>query len=656
MTEEGKMSRRRMLASLSAAGAVTLLGASVLASGNEKDSVTGAVYGGEACLGDMHVCVAATIAELRAHASPDPACLYYVMDHGKEGPFYYDPADTLSLDNTGTVVVSTTGARFKRICEDGLSVTWFGAVGDGATDCTGAFQAVIHAVGATPSRTVRIPAGVYRITQQLELNWDQSVPVGEHRQSLSIIGEGKEATEIVSEITGGGYVFNQDMTEQQAAKYRFAVGLRLHGFKIRGSGSDCGGIRSIGTVNLTLSHLAVIGMQRNGLYVPHRADLEAPLGNFGAGPDAYANAYVSIEHCLFQACAGWGLIIEPWSSASIIEHCQFADNGTGGIRLANAVNRILRSTIAVNGRNGTEGGILVEYNADDGQTPHYNLIDGCEIDTNYNYGVCFRGVFANRIANCRFIDRENPLTHQYYGSAAIVMGGHSSRDTFGNFVDVINVRVSQHTSSPAYAIVKFEGRAYENSITGMRYDLGTNTSVALVANVGTANLRNVVKDYGGKDLWEDRPFSKNRAALAKLNPSEPADPTVLSGVETDVIFGQELQDYFNAFDPATGSFSCGNVSGIYLVHGYIHVNGLSNANNVQVRLKQRIGSGSYSTVQQLNVPVSASGSLPVMVPIQFIMNALQNYSYKITLQHQNTGSLTIEKDSGLSAISFVKIG
>lgn len=49
------------------------------------------VYGGESGLPDLNYCIATTIAELEASNDPNPQCVYYVVDPGKEGPFLYDP-------------------------------------------------------------------------------------------------------------------------------------------------------------------------------------------------------------------------------------------------------------------------------------------------------------------------------------------------------------------------------------------------------------------------------------------------------------------------------------------------------------------------------------------------------------------------------------
>lgn len=157
-TGEDLISRRKLLGGIGAVGAVTagawLLGSfggqlpTAHAKKNKSDE-------------DEVCCKMVTIAQLRALTSPEINHVYYVKDSGQEGPFYYDASDTTSADNEGTILVSTSGARFKRIYDGVIHLNWFGAKGDGTTDDT---QAIIAADIAADGDLVKY-TGTYKYSR-----------------------------------------------------------------------------------------------------------------------------------------------------------------------------------------------------------------------------------------------------------------------------------------------------------------------------------------------------------------------------------------------------------------------------------------------------------------------------------------------------------
>lgn len=162
------VSRRKLLAAIGAAGAALAtmgLEAERTEAGNGVPlSVSGSVYGDPVhpLTGD---CVrAVTLSELRAEQNPEVGRLYYVTDPGQEGPFMYDAADTVSADNTGTVVVSGSGARFKRRYDGILHVKWFGAKGDGNADDTAAVRAALE---VARGKTLFFAPGVFKLTDTI---------------------------------------------------------------------------------------------------------------------------------------------------------------------------------------------------------------------------------------------------------------------------------------------------------------------------------------------------------------------------------------------------------------------------------------------------------------------------------------------------------
>ncbi|WP_274362876.1 right-handed parallel beta-helix repeat-containing protein [Paenibacillus thermotolerans] len=162
------MSRRRLLTSIGmmgiAAAAGGLAGIAKAAEGEQ----TAAEPSAESQLlrnqGEKPMMVA-SIASLRSmNAAPPPSTVFYVNDKGQEGVFTYDASDVTSPDNTGTVIVAASGARFKRVYDDALNIKWFGAKGDGVTDDSAAIQACVN---AATHATVYIPDGVFKVTSTI---------------------------------------------------------------------------------------------------------------------------------------------------------------------------------------------------------------------------------------------------------------------------------------------------------------------------------------------------------------------------------------------------------------------------------------------------------------------------------------------------------
>lgn len=123
---------------------------------------------------------------------------------GIAGPFTYDPTDTTSLDNGGTIIVSANGKRWKRQYSGYISVAWFEAKGID-TDDTAAFQAAARAankgasVGSVPGGTVFVPNPVtaYRVSK-----------IG--IRGTRFIGENRDATIIKGIGTGSASEFMFD--------------------------------------------------------------------------------------------------------------------------------------------------------------------------------------------------------------------------------------------------------------------------------------------------------------------------------------------------------------------------------------------------------------------------------------------------------------
>lgn len=176
-TSERAISKRRLIASLGAAGAFAVIGGAygnVLAAPRGSSSVLGHVYGNGCedspwlqALLNGEVVAAVTIADLRVETAPSAETIYFVTDEGQEGCFRYAPSDSVTADDNGMTVVSGGGARFKRILfSDAVNVKWFGAKGNGSDDDSAAVQTAVN-YGASFGVVVLWPAGDYVTTASI---------------------------------------------------------------------------------------------------------------------------------------------------------------------------------------------------------------------------------------------------------------------------------------------------------------------------------------------------------------------------------------------------------------------------------------------------------------------------------------------------------
>ena len=119
---------------------------------------------------------------------------WYAGDGG--GSFRWDATST-APDNGGTIIkeTATVTGRWLRQIDGNIDVTWFGAKGDGVTNCDAAFDAAAVVSMAT-NRPFYMPAGSYVRTTTTVFNV-ASKPSDEFEVSYSIIGDGSGVTEIL---------------------------------------------------------------------------------------------------------------------------------------------------------------------------------------------------------------------------------------------------------------------------------------------------------------------------------------------------------------------------------------------------------------------------------------------------------------------------
>jgi hypothetical protein len=228
-----------------------------------------------------------------------------------------------------------------------LSVTSFGAVGDGTNDCTSAFQNCINA--AAGSKTVWIPAGTYVISATLNLP-----------SNTTLQGAGYW----YSTLIGSAALYNNPSRR----------------INLNGAGS-----------NIHLADFAITG------FLNYRNDTEGNDGLGGSYGTGSSILRIWIEH---TKAAAWLYN----SSGLVVDSCRFRNTIADGINL----NRGMRSTIVTNcTARGTGDDCFAIWPSSGAQSypPGLNAITHCTGHVPFlaNGGAIYGGT-SNRIEDCLFQD------------------------------------------------------------------------------------------------------------------------------------------------------------------------------------------------------------------------------------------------------------
>ncbi|WP_234196290.1 glycosyl hydrolase family 28-related protein [Pseudacidovorax sp. NFM-22] len=90
-----------------------------------------------------------------------PAIAVRVTASGIAGEFQVAAGST-EADNGGTVILDSTGRRWRRLFSGALNVRWFGAKGDNATDDSAAFTLAVALLKTAGGGALYVPTGGYR--------------------------------------------------------------------------------------------------------------------------------------------------------------------------------------------------------------------------------------------------------------------------------------------------------------------------------------------------------------------------------------------------------------------------------------------------------------------------------------------------------------
>ncbi|MFB9756372.1 right-handed parallel beta-helix repeat-containing protein [Paenibacillus hodogayensis] len=383
---------------------------------------------------------ATTVAELRAETSPLEGVVYVVIDAGQEGSFLYDATDTTSVDNTGTVVVSVSGARFKRIREPGfVDVRWFGAKGDGVTDDTEAFNKAIGNGGVT----VNVPAGTYLINADTKLPGQQYAGINVRDDTTMIINKhatlkarptDKSLFQIINiygrknvTVKGGGNVIGE------RDQHLGTTGEGGMGIAVKGSDrvciqdlyiANCWGdgalISTLGaqsSSNVLVQNVHFYNNRRQGVTVGGADDVVLlhcifektngtnPQSGVDIEPNAGDEAFrIRVASCLFKDNAKQALILNAMNGP--VRDVQIDDNRFLGLQRAIQSQRASEVKIRGNMINVSRTGVFVRLCTD--VLVEGNMVKNIDFSGTDNSGIEVQASSAVHVANNQLFNVRGP--------------------------------------------------------------------------------------------------------------------------------------------------------------------------------------------------------------------------------------------------------
>lgn len=282
---------------------------------------------------------------------------------------------------------------------DQVSVKDFGAVGDGVTDDTAAFQA---ALDAADGRVLYVGAGSFKITSTL--NYKNNSGVAKAR-GLKIIGEGSGKTIFLNEVANGPVLDVNTGVGATAGAYFFSYGGVISGITIQGDGvsANSDGIRFRSCWDYSLRDVIIDSHTRYGIHIEN---------DEGISPDCTASAnmelsHVRITHNLKGIYAPYG---NGWPLARLT-HCVVDKNSAMGIEHNSSHFQMHQGSLSYNGLDytgtydpSTSYGGMVMVSADNYQAEG-PVVSGVEMDDNTPQHLWVASAKGPAVRSCSIVSR-----------------------------------------------------------------------------------------------------------------------------------------------------------------------------------------------------------------------------------------------------------
>ncbi|KAA0991301.1 glycoside hydrolase family protein [Dyadobacter aurulentus] len=246
-----------------------------------------------------------TMAQLRASA--DTSTSVFITDSGRAGIFKHNPSSSKTDD--GALVIVSSGKRYERVYEQAVNVEWFGANGDGATDNTAIFQAVLNR-GDIGTIYFPKPAISYRLkNMSIRSNKNLIFEEGSVFEGLGTLGPEERmmmmnAVQNVS-IKGYNVVFKDQKAKYTSGQQRHiftmlgVTNVVIEGVAANDSGGDGFYIGSSNlrkySENVKLINVSADNNRRQGLSIVSGKNIEIISPLFTNSKGEYPSAGIDIE-------------------------------------------------------------------------------------------------------------------------------------------------------------------------------------------------------------------------------------------------------------------------------------------------------------------------------------------------------------------------
>ncbi len=433
--------------------------------------------------------IVTTLANLRLLISVQADVVYESTDY--DGGFWYYDSSYTGVDNTGTCIITTSGARLRRIFSGFYDVRWFGAKGDAVidpvtglltagTDDTTAFQLAMDTINAAGGGVLFLsnPNTTYGITT-LGL-----------KSGVSIFGENNTVSISALKSTASGLFYLDDSPVQRVTyKGFFLIGHIInttqHGMYMYATGQYDPTSHTGGLWYSNFEDIGIRNFQGNQWHFEAVDDSDSYSGN------DIANQFLTFKNCrgfAYKSATSRALYSKGQFGQCQFIQCQF--DGAGNV---NNSDSIAVELISDPGTNGTDNVYDVQF-------------IGC---TTQSTDTGFKFHYAKAVLNNQHFEGVNKAVYASATSNIIINGGSelysTGDDQNSNWAvksEVSNVVVSG-CNLGAGNYVGDSGTIVlsDNNITAQIYTFGLTHQAGVSANtMSTGIYRHILLNSANLDL------------------------------------------------------------------------------------------------------------------------------------------------------------